>query len=389
MDQCCTIDRIELYEIAIPFRIPFEISGGVSHYRRSIVVKLTDKDGCSGYGEAAPFEQPFYSSEIVDTTVVVLEKVLIPRILGRSFSSVEELNLALNEGIRGNHFAKASLETAYWDLLAERNQKTFVSLIKEMLAAMGVAPEFLVERDVIESGVSIGIPKNLDLGILQEQAAEFAAEGYRRVKIKIRPGWDVQPAKAVRRQIGDDFPFWLDGNGAYNLPEHAGVFQALDEVGCLFYEQPLAHNDLWQHSKLSRLVETPVCLDESLESFSLAQSAVEMKAAAVWNIKLQRVGGLWEALQIYKLAMEQGIKIWGGTMPESGLGAMPMIAFASLSGFAYPSDIEPSSRWYEAGQDLIELHMDEAGCIKVPQCFGTGFDGSRLKEIGKRIAEFR
>lgn len=386
MDQICTIDRVELFEIAIPFRIPFEISGGISHLRRSIIVKLTDAQGCSGFGEAAPFEQPFYSAETIDTTLVVLKNVLLPKILHRTFHSIEELNLVLRDGVRGNQFAKASIETAYWDLVARRNKLSFVALFQEYLASMGVAPEYLQSKKAIPSGVSVGIPPNLDLGILQEQVDTYLAEGYRRVKIKIRPGWDVRPARAVRQQIGADFPFWLDGNGAYNLKDHVRIFQELDEVGCLFYEQPLAHNDLWDHSKLSSMVETPICLDESLESSSLAHSAAEMKAASVWNIKLQRVGGIFEALQIYKLALDEGIQIWGGTMPESGLGAIPMLALASLSGFCYPSDIEPSLRWYEEGQDLIEISMDKNGYIEVPQCIGTGFEESRLREIGQRIS---
>ncbi len=388
MNQTCSIERIELYEIRIPFKIPFTISGGTSHYRKSLIVKLMDSDGCVGFGESAPFEQPFYSSETIETARVILENTLIPKVVGRTFRSIEELNRVLNDGVRGNSFAKASIETAYWDLVAKKNQMSFVELIQTVLASRGVPPEFLVSHSHIESGVSIGIPENEDLSVLQRWVDEYVEEGYRRVKLKIKPGWDVEPAKAVRRQLGDAFPLWLDGNSAYNLAEHQEIFKELDETNCLFYEQPLAYNDLWNHCKLSKMVSTPICLDESLKSAFTAECAVEMEAAAVWNVKLQRMGGLWEALKVYKIAVEHGIKLWGGTMPESGLGAVPMIALASLNGFHYPSDIESSSRWYENGADLIDIQMDENGLIEVPQTVGIEFDEAELYRTGRLIRAF-
>ena len=382
MEQKCWIERVELFEVEIPYKIPFSISGGTALKRKSLIVRLTDVDGYQGYGESAPFEQPFYSSETIETAKVTLVEYLIPKVAGQGFASIEEFNRALHEGVRGNNFAKASLETAYWDLVAKRNGLTFVELFRRVLRSWGVAEEYLQTKAQIESGVSVGIPQNYELKTLQTWVDEYVSEGYKRVKLKIRPGWDLEPTRAVRKQLGWDFPLWLDGNGAYNFHHHVGVFKLLDDRQCLFYEQPLGPNDLWEHSKLRRAVATPLCLDESLKDVTTAVAAIEMEAAQVWNIKLQRMGGLWEALQAYKLAMDHGIKLWGGTMPESGLGAIPMIALASFAGFVYPSDIEPSSRWYESNQDLFEISMDPQGMISVPDFVGIEFIEEKLAEIG-------
>ncbi|NMA61668.1 MAG: o-succinylbenzoate synthase [Firmicutes bacterium] len=385
MEQAIWIERVELFEVEIPYKIPFSISGGTALKRKSLILRLTDLDGYQGYGESAPFEQPFYSSETIETAKVALVEYLIPKVVGQGFASIEEFNRTLHGGVRGNNFAKASLETAYWDLVAKRNGLTFVELFQTVLRSWGVAEEHLLTKDQIESGVSVGIPQDYDLKTLQAWVDEYVDEGYRRVKLKIKPGWDVKPTFAVRKQIGSHFALWLDGNGAYNFGEHLEVFKELDEAQCLFYEQPLGPNDLWEHSKLCKAVVTPICLDESLKDARTALAAVEMEAAQVWNIKLQRMGGLWEALQAYKLAMESGIKLWGGTMPESGIGAIPMIALASFSGFVYPSDIEPSKRWYESGRDLFEISMDEQGKITVPNFVGIEFPEKKLAEIGRPI----
>ncbi len=385
MEQRCLIERVELFEVEIPYKIPFSISGGTALKRRSLILRLTDADGYQGYGESAPFEQPFYSSETIATAQIALTDYLIPKVVGRGFDSIEDFNRTLHEGVRGNNFAKASLETAYWDLVAKRNGLTFVELFRSILRSWGVAEEHLKTKEQIESGVSVGIPYNYNLKTLQTWVDEYVAEGYQRVKLKIKPGWDLTPTMAIREQLGAAFPMWLDGNGAYSFAEHLEVFQQLDQAQCLFYEQPLGPSDLWEHSKLRRAVTTPICLDESLKDANTGLAAIEMQAAQVWNIKLQRMGGLWEALQAYRLAMKHGIKLWGGTMPESGIGAIPMIALASFSGFVYPSDIEPSTRWYESQRDLFEISMDAQGRIAVPNFVGIEFTEEKLLEVGRPI----
>lgn len=387
MEQAIWIERVELFEIELPYKIPFSISGGTALTRKSLIVRLTDLDGYQGYGESAPFEQSFYSSETIEGAKIVLIEQLIPKILGQGFASIQALNRVLHEGVRGNNFAKASLETAYWDLLAKRNNLSFVELFRQVLKDLDVSQQFLETRSTIESGVSVGIPQGYDLKLLQSWVDSYVEEGYKRVKLKIKPGWDLKPTMAVRKQLGEDFALWLDGNGAYNFREHAETFKELDQAQCLFYEQPLGPNDLWEHRKLRQVVQTPICLDESLKDARTALAAAEMEVAQVWNIKLQRMGGIWEALQTYKLGTEHGIRLWGGTMPESGIGAIPMIALASFSGFVYPSDIEPSNRWYEDGRDLFEITMDSNGQIAVPGFVGVEFPLEKLGESGKLIFE--
>jgi len=382
------IDSIDMYQIAIPLKVPFEISGGRSYYRQSIILQVKSGD-LVGFGESAPFDAPFYSNETVASVKAVLTDWLIPKVLNKEFASIEEFNKELSLGIRGNNFAKAGLENTYWDLVAKKNQMRLVDLIKVKLQEMGVIEEYLEHKEYIESGVSVGIPENRDLKTLKSWIKAYVLEGYRRIKIKIKPGWDVLPAKAAREVVGSEFPFWVDANSAYELAD-APVFQELDALNCLFYEQPLNHDDILDHHKLSQLIKTPICFDESLKSARVGRQTIELGTIPVWNIKIQRIGGLWEGLKLYKLAVENGIKLWGGTMPESGLGAMPILALASFKGFVYPADVEASARWYGKGQDLIEIEMDKEGKIALPQGLGIGRapNWQIMEKYGKKLASF-
>ncbi|MCS6862489.1 MAG: o-succinylbenzoate synthase [Abditibacteriales bacterium] len=366
-----TIERVVLYEIAIPLEIPFTISGGTLVTRKSLIVEL-HSEGVVGYGESAPFEAAFYSSETIDSAAALLRRWLLPRVAGKTIESIAALNDLLNADVRGNYFAKAGVENAYWDLVARKNNLSLHALVRRKLEELGVAEKFRQSEPSFESGVAIGIPPDGDVHTLQRWTEMYLQEGYRRVKIKIKPGWDVAPVRAVREVIGEDFPFWVDANAAYRLEEHRDVFKDLDRFHLCFYEQPLHHDDLLDHAKLARAVQTPLCLDESLKSPRVAQQAVELQSAAVWNIKIQRVGGLLNALKIYRIGVEHGIALWGGTMPESGVGSAPMMALASFVGFVYPADIEPSARWYGKGKDLIEIEMSPDGRIAVPTGVGLG-----------------
>lgn len=366
-----TIDRAVLYEIAIPLEIPFTISGGTLATRKSLIVEL-HSEGVVGYGESAPFEAAFYSSETIDSASAMIRRWLLPHVVGKTIDSIAALNDILNEDIRGNHFAKAGVENAYWDLVARKNHLSLHALIRLKLEELGVPEKFLQSSASFESGVAIGIPPDQDVRTLQRWTETYLKEGYRRVKIKIKPDWDVKPVRAVREVIGGDFPFWADANAAYRLERHRNVFKELDRFHLCFYEQPLHHDDLLDHAKLAREVKTPVCLDESLKSPRVARQAVELQSAQVWNIKIQRVGGLLNALRIYQIGVTNGIALWGGTMPESGIGGAPMMAFASFTGFVYPADIEPSARWYGKGKDLVEMEMSPDGKIAVPTGVGLG-----------------
>ena len=365
INEQAVIDKISLYEIGIPLKEPFQISGGVSYFRRSLIIVLSSGE-YKGYGEAAPFEEPYYSSETISSVKALYQDLLIPRLLGKQIASIEHMNEVLNEGIRGNAFAKAGIENAYWDLLCNKNKINLKQLIEYKMEQLEVPKEFMESKDYIKSGVSIGIPVDGQIETLQKWAQEYVDEGYQRIKIKIRPEWDVEPLAAVRQQIGD-FPLWIDANSAYDLEKHKETLVEMDQYGCLFYEQPLHHDDILDHAKLGKEIKTPICLDESLKSERVARQVLECGASKIWNIKIQRIGGLLEGLKIYKLASDNGVELWGGTMPESGIGAIPMLNLASFKGFVYPADIEASARWYGEGQDTIELKMNQEGQIFIPE----------------------
>lgn len=365
INEQAVIDKISLYEIGIPLKEPFQISGGVSYFRRSLIIVLSSGE-YKGYGEAAPFEEPYYSSETISSVKALYQDLLIPRLLGKQIASIEHMNEVLSEGIRGNAFAKAGIENAYWDLLCNKNKVNLKQLIEYKMKQLEVPKEFMESKDYIKSGVSIGIPVDGQIETLQKWAQEYVDEGYQRIKIKIRPEWDVEPLAAVRQQIGD-FPLWIDANSAYDLEKHKETLVEMDQYGCLFYEQPLHHDDILDHAKLGKEIKTPICLDESLKSERVARQVLECGASKIWNIKIQRIGGLLEGLKIYKLASDNGVELWGGTMPESGIGAIPMLNLASFKGFVYPADIEASARWYGEGQDTIELKMNQEGQIFIPE----------------------
>ncbi len=371
MKERLRIERVRLRELRLPLRSPFQISGGTMRVRRSLIVEL-ESEGAVGYGEAAPFEQPFYSSETFGSALALYRELLIERLRGRAFGSVDELEAELGRGVRGNPMARCGIENAFWDLMAARRGAPLTTLIGERMEALGVAAERRASRPRIASGVALGIPEGERLETLAEGIQEARAEGYQRVKIKIRPGWDVEPCRCARRALGPDFLLWADANAAYDLTADGGRLRALDEFGLAFLEQPLQHDDLLDHARLARLIRTPICLDESLTSARTACQALEVGASRIWNVKVQRLGGLAEAIRVYALAVESGVALWGGTMPESGIGAQPMLALGAFSGFTYPADIEPSRRWYGPGVDPVELTMSPEGWIEVPATAGLG-----------------
>jgi O-succinylbenzoate synthase len=337
--------------------------------RRSLVVELEDLDGARGYGESAPFEAPFYSSETTSSARACLVEWLLPRLVGRDVSDTQELAELLRDGIRGNEMAKAGVDTAWWDLAAARQGVPLATLVTRRLDALGVAPGLVERRDRIECGVALGIPEHGDLRALRHEVEAALLRGYRRIKLKVRPGWDVAAVRATREVMGGAYPevpLTVDANGAYDLGTHQGALRGLDALGLLYIEQPLPGNMLWDLAELGRRIATPVCLDETLTSAAVGRQVLALDGPTVWNLKIQRVGGLEEACRIYALACEAGVRLWAGTMPETGLGAQAMLALACHAGFTYPSDLEPSDRWYPPGTDLVALEMDADGTMPVP-----------------------
>jgi len=307
-------------------------------------------DGHRGYGESPPFELPFYSEETLAGARDLLERVLIPRILETDPDSPEELDRALRAGVRGNPFARAALDTAAWDLEAARRGTGLAALLGERLRCTPAAD--------IPCGVALGIPQDRSTGTLRRWIAEAVSHGYRRVKIKVAPGWDVEPVDAARRELaGTGLPLTVDGNGAFEWPEHEPALRAMDDAELLYIEQPLHPDELVGHARLAERLHTPVCLDETLRDARAARQVLELGGPLVWNVKVHRVGGLSEVVRIVDLARQGGARLWAGTMPESGLGSQAALAAASLPEFVYPSDLEPSSRWFGPGRDVVELTM--------------------------------
>ena len=353
------VTRVELLELALPLVEPFVISGGAMHTRRSLVVVLHDETGHRGYGESPPFELPFYSDETLAGARHLLQQVLIPRVLGGSFESPEAVDAALRPGVRGNSFARAAVETAAWDLEAHRRGTGLAALLAERL---GAAP-----ADAVPCGVALGIPTDRSPETLKRWVADAVGAGYRRVKIKVAPGWDDVPVRAAREALaGTDLPLTVDANGGYEWPEHERALRGLDDAGLLYIEQPLHPDELVGHARLAERLRTQVCVDETLRDARAARQIAELGGPLVWNVKVHRVGGLAEVCRIVRVAQGCGAKLWAGTMPESGLGSQAALAAAAMPGFVYPSDLEPSARWFGRNVDVIKLTMTDDGLMRVP-----------------------
>lgn len=353
------IQRVELRQIELPLVEPFIISGGTISHRRSLIIVLHDEDGHRGYGECPPFELPFYSEETLSGARDLLERVLIPRVQGQSFQSPEDVDAALRQGVRGNPFARAALETAAWDLAAARGNTSLAGLLGSETGE--------TTATAVPCGVALGIPQDRSLPTLLRWVSASVEKGYRRVKIKIAPGWDLEPVREVTALLaGTGLPLTVDANGAYEWPDHERELRSIDDFGLLYIEQPLAPEELVGHAKLDRALHTPICLDETLRGARAARQIMELAGPRVWNIKVHRVGGLSEVGRIYRVAREYGATLWAGTMPESGIGSQAALAAASLPLFTYPSDLEPSERWFGAGKDTIELTMNREGLMQVP-----------------------
>ena len=375
-----SIERVELYELTLPLLEPFIISGGTMTVRRSLVVVLQDDQGNRGYGESPPFELPFYSEETLAGARDLLEHVLIPRLIRSSTENPEAVDTALRVGVRGNAFARAGVETAVWDLEAARRKTGHAALLGERA---GVQP-----ATTIACGVALGIPVDRTTETLRRWIDEAIAQGYRRIKIKVAPGWDAAPVAAARDAMaGSGLPLTVDANGGYEWPEHESNLRRLDESRLLYIEQPLPPDELVGHAQLVDELKTPICLDETLKDARAARQIVHLGGPRVWNIKVHRLGGLSEVGRVYAIARGFGAELWAGTMPESGIGSQAALAAASLPGFVYPSDLEPSIRWFGRNSDVIKLTMTSDGHMDVPTTsIAARLDGERFKEAARLIA---
>jgi O-succinylbenzoate synthase len=366
------IESVELRQIAMELVEPFETSGWRETVRPCIIV-IINSEGLTGYGECVAGAGPWYSYETVETAWHILKDFLIPAVLRHNFPSAEELQARLKP-IRGHPMAKAGLEAAFWDVLAQAQN---VSLSKLLGGT----------KDRIESGISIGIQK--DISTLLEVIGRRRAQGYKRIKLKVKPGWDLEVLRAVRQRF-PDIELMADANAAYNLADREHL-KEFDEFGLLMLEQPLDYDDLIDHSVLQIELKTPICLDESIKTLDDARKALDMGACRIINIKPGRVGGLLNAKKIHDLCRERGVPVWCGGMLETGIGRAANVALASLPGFALPNDISASARYWK--EDLIEppFVLEPDGTIKVPTGPGLGVRiiKERLQRVTQRQEEFR
>ena len=311
----------------------------------------------------------------------MLERVLIPRVLGAAPATPEAVDAALRPGVRGNAFARAAIETAAWDLEANRRNTGLAALLGERLGAEPAA--------AVPCGVALGIPLDRSPETLMRWVADAVATGYRRVKIKVAPGWDEVPVKAAREAMaGTDLPLTVDANGGYEWPEHEPALRALDDAGLLYIEQPLHPDELVGHARLAERLRTPVCVDETLRDARAARQIAELGGPLVWNVKVHRVGGLSEVCRIIRIARACGARLWAGTMPESGLGSQAALAAAAMPGFVYPSDLEPSTRWFGRNADVIKLTMDRDGTMRVPGVpIAALLDAGRFRAASRLILD--
>lgn len=357
------IEKIELRHTKMELVSPFTTSMGTEYDEEHIMVRV-DADGITGWGESVAEGTPFYSYETVKTAWHILEDFLIPSILGKDITSIDEA-ISLYSKVRGHMMAKAGLEAALWDLFAKA--KNFS--LSKMLGGT---------RNIIDVGVSIGIQSNPEALIIKVDS--YLKEGYKRIKIKISPGNDIQYVKALRKEF-PDILLQVDANSAYEL-KHIDIFKAMDNFNLLLIEQPLGYEDIYDHSKLQRELKTPICLDESIHSLDDTRAAIELDSCRVINIKPGRVGGFTESKLIHDYCASKNIPVWCGGMLESGIGRAGNVALASLPNFTLPGDISASKRYYK--EDIVEPEfiVNKDGTMDVPTKPGIGVEVN-IKNLDK------
>ncbi|MGI9091637.1 MAG: o-succinylbenzoate synthase [Gemmatimonadaceae bacterium] len=345
-----SIDRITLREIHLALKEPFRISSGLVHERRIVLLELTDLDGATAWSECVAFQLPFYSPETIDTAWVAIREWLAPRLLGREFTGPEVIHDVLGDNIRGHNMAKAALEMGCWGLAAEAQRVSLSALLGGT-------------RERVPTGISLGIQR--EPGLLVERAQAAVAAGYRKIKLKIQPGQDVEYVRAVRQSLGPAIGIMADANSAYTLAQ-ADHLAELDAFDLIMLEQPLGEDDLVRHAALQRRISTPICLDESITSLDRAEDMIALESGRIINIKPGRVGGFTVSKAIHDVCEDAGIPVWCGGMLESGIGRAYNVALASLPNFSLPGDLSPSARYW--AQDIVtpEWTMDADGMVRVP-----------------------
>jgi o-succinylbenzoate synthase len=365
------VESVELREIRLPLVHFFETSFGRTTTRRIVLVRV-EADGLTGWGEVTCGEEPFYSHETPETAWHILKDFLVPWTLGKDLLSASEV-AAHYRPIRGHNMAKAGLENALWDIEAQQKGVPLARLIGGTLSE-------------IPCGVSIGIQNSIEA--LLDKIAQDLAAGYQRIKVKIKPGWDVEVLARIRARF-PRIALMADANSAYTL-EDLPHLKEFDRFFLMMLEQPLGWEDIIDHARLQREITTPICLDESIHNAADARKAIDIAACKIINVKLGRVGGFTSAQQVHDVCRAKNVPVWCGGMLESGIGRAHNIAVSSLPGFTLPGDVSASRRYW--AEDIIdpEVNVSARGTIRVPQAPGLGFSPNleRIERVTVRKESF-
>ena len=361
--------KITLREIRLTLREPFRISSGVMSERRICILELEDQSGQTGWSECVAGEQPNYSPETIDTAWLAITQWVAPRVLGRSFERAAEIYPVLQEDLRGHEMAKAAVEMGCWEL---ESRLRGVSLSRLLGGTQADVPV----------GVSLGIQASP--AAIVERAERAAADGYRKIKLKVMPGADIEFVRAVRKALPDAH-LMADANNAYTLDD-ADHLARLDEFDLMMMEQPLDREDLVRHAALQKKLRTPICLDESITSVARAEDMITLGSGRIVNIKPGRVGGFTSSIAIHDVCQQNGIPVWCGGMFESGIGRAHNVALASLPNFTLPGDLSPSARYWARDIVIPEWTMSADGLVRVPTGVGIGVevDRARIEELTVR-----
>ncbi|WP_017295103.1 o-succinylbenzoate synthase [Geminocystis herdmanii] len=380
------IENIELYNLSMPFISPFKFSNGELLNHTCLIVAVKS-EGLTGWGECPVFTQPYYTYETIETAKHILQDFLIPKLLGKTINSPTEIR-DLFAFVRGHNMAKSALDCAVWDVFAKAENVSLSTFFSQFLfnsydniSRKDAKTQSLIvdshnfslsnTRDKVKVGVSVSLTQDIDL--LLAKVEDFVNQGYQRIKLKISPDWALQPLQAVRKKY-PDLMLMADANSAFTLDD-LPLFQKLDDLNLIMIEQPLAYDDLLDHRYLQSRINTPICLDESINSVHDTRLSIELKSAQVINLKVSRVGGITNALEIHHLCQQAGIKLWCGGMLESGIGRATNLHLASLPNFLLPADISATNRYFR--EDIItspiELNPQDS-TINVPQNVGIGVE---------------
>lgn len=361
------IKEIKLHQLEMDLKNPFTTSFGTQTKRFITIVEAVNADGLSGFGECVAGEDPLYSEEFMDSALIAMKKYFAPIIIKNGISHPDDV-WDLLVPFKKNNMAKAGLEGAVWDLYAKENGMTLAEAVGG-------------KKTEVDVGVSLGLEDTDEL--LLERIKEKVEEGYKRIKVKIKPGRDIEMLRKIRDKF-PDIPLMVDANSAYTLDD-IELLKAMDEFNLMMIEQPLAAGDIVDHAKLQKEIRTPVCLDESIDSYQAAKASIELGSCKIINVKVGRVGGITESKRIHDLAAEHNIPLWCGGMLEAGVGRLHNVAITTLFNFTLPGDTASSSRYWE--EDIITPEVvAENGVVKVSDQPGIGaeVDFDKMKQYLKQ-----